>query len=92
MQDLPALRQRLAEQGFDVTKIQVEVAGNGADASFAQTGGQSQFSQADSRSSGSQTDYRRVAANRESRTATTRHLSPVSNLNWQSNTGIDLQA
>jgi len=97
MQDLPALRQRLADQGFDVTKFQVDVAGNGSDASFAQSdgqsqNGQSQFGQSDNRSSGAQTDYRRVAANRESRAATTRQLASVTNLNWQSNAGIDLQA
>jgi len=92
MQDLPALRQRLADQGFDVTKFQVDVAGNGADASFAQSNGQSQFGQSENRSSGAQTDYRRVAANREARAATIRQLSPVTNLNWQSNASIDLQA
>lgn len=92
MQDLPALRQRLADQGFDVTKFQVDVAGNGADASFAQSNGQSQFGQSESRSSGPQTDYRRVAAIRESRAAATRQIPTVSNLNWQTSAGIDLQA
>lgn len=92
MQDLPALRQRLADQGFDVTKFQVDVTGNGADASFAQTGGQSQFSQSENRSSGPQTDYRRVAAARESRAAIPRQLTPTTGPNWQTNAGIDLQA
>ncbi len=92
MQDLPALRQRLADQGFDVTKFQVDVAGNGADASFAQSNGQSQFGQSENRPSGTHTDYRRIAANREARSATTRHLSPATNLTWQSGAGIDLQA
>ncbi len=92
MQDLPALRQRLADQGFDVTKFQVDVAGNGADASFAQTGGQSQFGQSEDRSSSGQTDYRRVSAMQESRAATTRQIVPGTTLTWQSNTGIDLQA
>lgn len=92
MQDLPALRQRLADQGFDVTKFQVEVAGNGADASFAQSNSQSQFSQSDNRSPGSQTDYRRVAAMREARAATVRQLSPSMNVQWQPSSGIDLQA
>lgn len=92
MQDLPALRQRLADQGFDVTKFQVEVAGNGADASFAQSNSQSQFSQSDDRSSGSQTDYRRVAAMREARAATVRQFSPSMNEQWQPSSGIDLQA
>ena len=92
MQDLPALRQRLADQGFDVTKFQVEVAGNGADASFAQSNGQSQFGQSENRSSGAQTDYRRVAAMRESRAAITRQMATATNSNWQPGSGIDLQA
>ena len=92
MQDLPALRQRLADQGFDVTKFQVDVAGNGADASFAQTNGQSQFGQSDNRSNGAQTDYRRVAAMRESRAAITRQSTTSTNSNWQVGAGIDLQA
>ncbi len=92
MQDLPALRQRLADQGFDVTKFQVEVAGNGADATFSQTNGQSQFGQSENRFSGAQTDYRRVAALRESRAATSRQIAPLSNVPWQSASSIDLQA
>jgi flagellar hook-length control protein FliK len=92
MQDLPALRQRLADQGFDVTKFQVDVAGNGADASFAQSNGQSQSGQSENRSNGPQIDYRRVAANREARAATTRQLQPTSSLPSQSGAGIDLQA
>ncbi len=92
MQDLPALRQRLADQGFDVTKFQVDVAGNGADASFAQSGGQSQSGQSENRSSGGQMDYRRFAALQESRAAATRQLAPIASPIWQSNSGIDLQA
>ena len=92
MQDLPALRQRLADQGFDVTKFQVDVASNGADASFAQSNGQQQSGQSENRSSGSQTDYRRFAANREPRTVSTRQLLPAANQAWQSGSGIDLQA
>jgi flagellar hook-length control protein FliK len=92
MQDLPALRQRLADQGFDVSKFQVNVAGNGADASFAQSNNGSQFGQSENRSSGSQTDYRRVAANREARAAIGRQSLPAINSTWQTGAGIDLQA
>ena len=92
MQDLPALRQRLADQGFDVTKFQVDVAGSGADASFAQSNGQQQSGQSENRSGGSQTDYRRFATNRDARTVSTRQLLPAANHAWQSGSGIDLQA
>ena len=74
MADLPVLRQRLADQGFDVTKFQVDVTENGADATFAQTDGQSTSGQSNSgsyseRSTASQIDYRRVAANRAAQLA-----------------------
>ena len=91
MADLPALRQRLADQGFDVTKFQVDVAGNGADATFAQTNGDSQSRQYENRSSGSQIDYRRVAANREARLAFNRP-APINTIATAlTGTGIDLQ-
>jgi len=91
MADLPALRQRLADQGFDVTKFQVDVAGNGADATFAQTNSDSQSRQYENRSSGSQTDYRRLAANRESRMAFNRQVPLVSAATTLTGAGIDLQ-
>jgi flagellar hook-length control protein FliK len=92
MKDLPALRQRLADQGFDVTKFQVDVAGNGADASFAQSNGQPQFGQSENRPSGAQTDYRRMAANREARAAMTRQSTPATSPIWHNGTSIDLHA
>ncbi len=91
MADLPALRQRLADQGFDVTKFQVDVAGNGADTTFAQTNGDSQSRQYENRSSGSQADYRRLAANRESRMAFARQAPPSAAATAMSGAGIDLQ-
>ena len=74
MADLPVLRQRLADQGFDVTKFQVDVTENGADSTFAQTDGQNTSGQSNSgsygeRSTASQIDYRRVAANRAAQLA-----------------------
>lgn len=92
MKDLPALRQRLADQGFDVTKFQVDVAGNGADASFGQFGGQSQSGQFENRPSAPPTDYRRVAASRQARAAATRQIAPATTLSAQRGAGIDLHA
>ncbi len=93
MQDLPALRQRLADQGFDVAKFQVDVAGNGADATFSQSNTNSQSGQSQSRSSGGiQTDYRRIAARREASVAYSRAASTQQVPIWSDRNSIDLQA
>lgn len=95
MADLPALRQRLADQGFDVTKFQVDVTENGADTTFAQTdgqqaNGQSQSGQYGDRSAASQPDYRRIAAIRSSQLAL---ATPVTiTATTLAASGIDLQA
>ncbi len=95
MADLPALRQRLADQGFDVTKFQVNVTENGADATFAQSdsqqsNGQPNSSQYGERSNGTQTDYRRIAALRSAQLALTQ--KPSTAMNAFSGAGIDLHA
>ncbi len=95
MADLPVLRQRLADQGFDVTKFQVEVTENGGDATFAQTDSQQSNGQPNSshygeRSNGTQTDYRRIAALRSAQLALTQ--KPATAMNAFSGAGIDLHA
>ncbi len=94
LQDLPALRQRLADQGYDVAKFQVEVAGNGSDASFAQTGGQSPFSQSGGsgyQPGGQDIDYRRLAS-RNARLLDVTPAQASSQLSLSARSGIDVQA
>ncbi len=94
LQDLPALRQRLADQGYDVAKFQVEVAGNGADASFAQTGGQSQYGQSGQsgyKPGGYEIDYRRLSS-RSFQLPNTVSTPTTGNLSLQTSSGIDLHA
>ena len=95
LESLPVLRGRLAEQGFEISQFQVEVASN--DTNAANGGSQSQFGQSENHGDGFQrryVDYRRVNASQRvtgsEREGTT---VPATNpLAWQTMAGIDMQA
>jgi flagellar hook-length control protein FliK len=96
LQDLPVLRQRLADQGYDVTKFQVEVAGSGADTAFAQSGGQMQYDPSSSGQSGNRSasfepDYRRIAS-RNARLQSTPVPIETARVTAAYSAGIDVQA
>ncbi len=60
LNELPMLRQRLSEQGFEVTRFSVEVSNSGGSTNFGQSHDSSQSRSGEQRSS-SQIDYRRLA-------------------------------
>ncbi len=61
LNELPVLRQRLSEQGFEVTRFSVEVSNSGASGNFGQSNDSSQSRSGEQRPS-SQMDYRRIAS------------------------------
>ncbi len=96
LESLPVLRGRLAEQGFEISQFQVEVADNQTDA--ASSGNQQQLGQSgsDSGEGGNRSvDQRRVSLRQrqqlEGANATATHMRPRE-LIWQTMAGIDLQA
>ena len=95
VESLPVLRGRLAEQGFEISSFQVEVADNNPD--VTNNSQQSWSNQAGGSESNShrQVDYRRLAAQqRQSLSAAGRQSSSTEapQLAWQTLAGIDLQA
>lgn len=90
LESLPVLRGRLAEQGYEVSQFQVEVADNNADANFGQSNEQATQ---DSRRDGqtSRVDYRRLALGRE-QTNEDLPSNPNPTLVWQATAGIDIHA
>ncbi len=93
MESLPVLRSRLAEQGFEITQFQVDVAANGSDASWGGNQNQQAFDQAGGERD-ALGDYRRLA--RVNSRAVEADLpardDPAANLMWQTHAGIDVQA
>lgn len=90
LESLPVLRGRLAEQGYEVSQFQVEVADNNADANFGQNNEQAaQDSRRDAQAS--QVDYRRLALGR-SQTNEERPSNTNPTLIWQATAGIDVHA
>jgi flagellar hook-length control protein FliK len=88
LKELPVLKQRLAEQGYDVTKFQVEVAGQGTETNFGQTNnGQSFADQRDHRNAIGQMDYRRLATRSSAETSNVRTSASAG---FAPTTGIDL--
>lgn len=86
LESLPILRGRLAEQGFEISQFQVEVADNGADASFGQGDGQEAFAQNDG-----ETRQQRTWAPRFSQSSARDHLeSQLSDSRNISSSGVDL--
>ena len=90
LESLPVLRGRLAEQGYEVSQFQVEVADNNADANFGRNNEQAaQDSRRDAQAS--QVDYRRLALGR-SQTNEERPSNTNPTLIWQATAGIDVHA
>lgn len=100
MESLPVLRKRLAEQGFEISSFQVEVADTQTDASSGSDNSRSGSELADGRdhrqSAGQGTDYRRLAA--QQRHVSDRYdVSPSSVLSsggaaWELPRGVDVEA
>lgn len=89
------LRGRLAEQGFEISSFQVEVADNNPD--VTNNNQQSWSSQTDGSENNSnrQVDYRRLAAQQRQPVATVGRQSnstEAPQLAWPAMAGIDLQA
>ncbi len=86
LENLPALRSRLAEQGFEVSQFQVEVAGGGADTLLGNGHGQTE--------SQSQDSYRTPPSYRAPRPASVGAATTISNSTlppgWFSGASIDL--
>lgn len=95
VESLPILRGRLAEQGFEISSFQVEVADNNPDATNNHQ--QSWSNQADENQNNSshQFDYRRIAAQHRQPSQVVDRLSSTAEsreLSWQAMAGIDLHA
>jgi flagellar hook-length control protein FliK len=94
LEGLPALRTRLAEQGFDISQFQVEVAQGRGDTTT--TGGHSHqergFEQSDQSRQERTVDYRRRWNAETSQQVRELGRSTPTELSWQVTTGIDIQA
>ncbi len=91
-ENLPVLRNRLAEQGFEVSQLQVELAENGSDASNNHS--QQQSSEGTERDLNSrQPAWSRTHADDEGISSNASiDAQLANNLLWQTDTGIDVQA
>jgi flagellar hook-length control protein FliK len=93
LESLPVLRGRLAEQGFEISQFQVEVADNNTDAAMGGNQQQNTSEQFGDRQEQANVDYRRLATGDRQSPAVDREFPPEpSLLAWQTMTGIDLQA
>lgn len=99
LESLPVLRGRLAEQGFEISSFQVEVADNNADPTSGNGNPQAAYDQSSGGNSGNQAgqgvDYRRLAAQQRSRSDGLRDSSlggAPRAVAWQMLAGVDLQA
>ena len=92
LESLPVLRSRLAEQGFEISQFQVDVASNGSDAS--QGDGHNPTLEQGPRDRDSQLDYRRPtrADSRLHDSEQPMASNDEQSLVWQTHTGIDLHA
>lgn len=99
LESLPVLRSRLAEQGFEISSFQVEVADSNADAASGNGNPQTSFDQSTGGDGGQQAsrnaDYRRLAAQQRQQTeryAAASGAAPPREQAWQLLAGVDLQA
>lgn len=89
LQDLQTLRQRLADQGFEVGNFQVEVSGS-TQGSLSNTHSQHQSQNHDG-ASNYQVDYRRISARRPVAPVSSASPSLVGNTTFTTGVSIDLQ-
>jgi hypothetical protein len=95
LESLPILKGRLAEQGFEISQFQVEVANNDlADASLGGNAGDQAYDQEAYRQPRSELPYNFRSAPRADLvdTEATREVGGTRPLRWQTATGIDIQA
>lgn len=95
LESLPILKNRLAEQGFEISQFQVEVANNDqADASLGGNADEQAYDQEAFRRQRHETPYnfRHIAPSLVASTEPIHHLGPSGAPSWQPSTGIDIQA
>ncbi len=95
LESLPILKNRLAEQGFEISQFLVEVANNDqADASLGGNAGEQAFDQDAYRRHQPDTPYslRQPPRSTQANLDPTRTVGPNAALRWQTSTGIDIQA
>lgn len=94
LESLPVLRGRLAEQGFEISQFQVDVAENHADAGNTSGNQLNQSGDGAGQSYRQAVDQRRLASQQRQRQASPEAVSalPARELGWQSLAGIDLHA
>ena len=100
LESLPVLRTRLAEQGFEISSFQVEVADNQSDATNGsnnpRSGSDLTGGRDDRQAAGQGTDYRRLAA--QHRPPSDRHTVSPSSVEsslraaWELPSGVDVEA
>jgi len=95
LESLPILKSRLAEQGFEISQFQVEVANNDqADASLGGNAGEQAYDQQAYRQHQQESPYsfRSVPRTTVESIDATRPVGANAALGWQTSTGIDIQA
>ncbi|MEZ6133629.1 MAG: flagellar hook-length control protein FliK [Pirellulaceae bacterium] len=91
LESLPVLRGRLAEQGFEISQFQVDVAANGSDAS--QGGNSDQHNAFQQGNSREHTQASPLVSERRNWTPPEHAMDHEhGELMWQTHTGIDIQA
>ena len=101
MESLPVLRTRLAEQGFEISSFQVDVADNPADVSSQDRSpghsqaGSDELGGRENRQAGQGTDYRRLAVQQRQRGAGyegVANAAVASAAAWELPRGVDVEA